>query len=154
MLNLRRRREDRDRAAFTDEHVRARTDPAALVGLLRRAHTFAHPWLISEDHDYRDSFRRLAAAMAAQRKTHYSLRAHYERLEEVAVDAMLRFTSPDYVVTGEGLRNELASVLTAFKELDSLNDAAWKREIAAADTAGAVSVLMADARKTVGELTP
>lgn len=149
-----RSRADRAQDEYHDAHERARSDKAQLNRLLTVARTNdARPWLVSDNDDYRYCFRELQLRHQRAVPVHYSLRAHYERMWDAALDALLRFTDPAIVMTAGELKSSVGAVLNGYKELDKLNTAAWAQDNAAADTSGVVKDLLANAHRTVEDRT-
>lgn len=142
---------------FQAYHVAARTDRARLAALLSWRWENGQgpwPWLVTEDHDWREAFRRLNARFTTTQRVHYSLEAHYERLKEVAVDCLARFVNPEAEVSVSFFKGEVLEIFKGFAALDELNKEAWVREQEANDTAGTVGVVLANARRTVEDLRP
>lgn len=145
-----RSRADRAQDEYHEMHERARNDKVVLHQLLTVAKTNdARPWLISENDDYRYCFRELQIRHQRAIPVHYSLRAHYERMWEAALDALLRFTDPSVVTTAAELKSAVAALLDGYKKLDKINAGAWAQDNAAADTSGVVRDLLSNAQRTV-----
>ena len=156
-----RRREAKARARRLGEleytaalHAEARQNRAALERLLRSSEQQGlggpQPWLVTENHEWREAFRQLrGSGLFHPVQVHYSIRAHFEQLQEVAIDVLFRFVNPEVLVSVSTFHDEVMAVRNAVEELYRLSWEAWEREAAAVDTASAVTLLLSDARRTV-----
>lgn len=148
---LKRRNEARRNASFHADHEQARHGAYGMRVLLLRDHAkgYAWPWLLDENWDFRNFFQWLSKEMREEREVHSSLRAHYDRLAEVAIDVLVRRVREDFVMSDEQLVTEVKAVKEAYERLLVLDAEAWESDARVTDASDSISLLLQDAEATV-----
>lgn len=110
---------------------------------------YAYPWLLDEDWTFRTFFQWLSQELRENREIHHTLRAHYERLQEVAIDVLFRRVSRDFVMSDDQLKGEVKGVKETYERLMILDAEAWEADTRVTDATDSLRLLIADAEATV-----